>query len=265
MSNKIPETTSNFIFPNNAFGGKFDPFMIKGKVRYATTDLSHVKVEERDDLEKFTVEVEISLEDFKALNTWRDEEGHKLSGVKKVMVKVKELDEETGEPKRDDKNKFTYVLDEEGNPVEEFSHYRLLLSQKAYKDGKLNPIKFKVKKGVEFEASDIIGTGSEVIIDAITWTWYNPKKGEGGVSHSIRSVSIIDLVPYQSAGKQGVDPLAAFGLDSSEYGELTADPFAEEATKVEAKVEANVTHTEPVQQVVPVEPAGDEWGEDIPF
>ncbi len=227
-----PNTSANIIFPNKSFTKKFDTIAIKGKLApYSLTHHSHIKDKDRQEAEDkgkilyLEVMVEIGLEDFKALNTWKEYDGLPIKGLKKVMKTVYETDE-NGETKKDSKGNWIAQTDDEGNPVKEFSHYQFKMKQKMLTpEGTIKPMKIKVKKGIEFDVTKQIPVGSEVIINGCIWD-YSRSDGKG-VSNSLYDLTILELAEEQERTQQ-VDALAGFGIDSSEFESVAnEDPFGD--------------------------------------
>lgn len=224
----IPTTSDAISFPKNDFTKKWDEVVVKGEVYRAYSHIDHL---DNPDKDKLNVSVKITKEDYAALNKHRAFDGRKVSGLKKVEVKVKKLDED-GEPIKEN-GKFVFEEDDEGEPLTEFSHYQITFSMNPFKkddEGDLVPrdLPIRVKKGIEFNLKDRIAEGSKVIVKGSLWDWTHKDQGDG-CSLNLSSIAITELIKLET---NAYDPFAGMDLED-EFEDIEVPTF----TKPEAKAD----------------------------
>jgi hypothetical protein len=109
------------------------------------------------------------------------------------------------------------MLDDEDEPIKEFSHYQVTFSQNAVIKGEDVDLssKIKVKRGVNFDISNYIAEGSVVSIKGFIWDWKNPQTGELGCSVNLSAVAIHELKVLESNG--GGSAFGGMGIDDDEF------------------------------------------------
>lgn len=194
----VPNTATNVTFTKDTFEKAYDEVLIKGKVKFIpVTDASHAREQDK----KLTISLELTKEDFLALKKTELDGGRKLTGLKKVELSKKD---ENGE----------VVLDDEDEPVKEFSHYQVTFSRPIkYFDKKknetvYNTVPIKVKGHPEFKQNDKIGSDSEVVVKGSLWI--NDFEGKKQMGLNLVSIGVANLVEVTGGG---FDPFAGMGFD----------------------------------------------------
>lgn len=193
----VPNTSTNVTFPKDTFEKAYDEVLIKGKVKFIpVTDASHAREQDK----KLTISLELTKEDFLALKKAELDGGRKLTGLKKVELSKKD---ENGE----------VILDDEDEPVKEFSHYQITFSRPikyTNKQGEVvyNTVPIKVKGHPEFKQTDKIGSDSEVVVKGSLWI--NDFEGKKQMGLNLVSIGVTNLVEVTGGG---FDPFAGMGFD----------------------------------------------------
>lgn len=240
----VPNTSTNVTFPKDTFEKSYDEVIVKGKAKFIpVTDASHA----RENDKKLSISVELTKEDFLALKKAELDGGRKLTGLKKVELPKKDAD-------------GNVLLDDEDEPIKEFSHYQVTFSRPiSFFDKKkgetvYNTVPIKVKGHPDFKQSDKIGAESEVIVKGSLWV--NDFEGKKQMGLNLVSIGVAELVEVTGGN---FDPFAGMGFDD-----------VPEATKGESKSVSDFKQTPPPSDKVNMaeelpEPQEDDWDDEVPF
>jgi len=188
-----------------------DRLVIKGEIFRAKLFPKQLKPVDK----AFDLSIKLSKEDYLELKKFANAEGRRLTGLKRVELKVKDaqgkdvIDDETGEPKK------------------VFSHYQLTLRQnkeiRNKETGEVKPWKIRVldANNPDVEITDWLSEGSEVLVEAIAYnTTYQDKPH---LAFNLGQVRVLKVVKSEGSGSGGyVDPFAAFGVPAPTKKEAPA-------------------------------------------
>lgn len=226
---------------------KWDNFIIAGEVYRCNTDPNKLNEENK----KFSCSIKLNKEVFLALKK-HDTSNGKLTGLKNVSVRVKELDEE-GNPIKDTNDKFVFVMDEEtGEDKKEFSHYQISVyaNPKRKRDGQWYDFEVPVVDAATGKPiQGVLAEGSKVAVSVSAYETVfrnNPAMGL-----NLNEIKVFEHVELEGSG--GNDPWAKYGLSRTEVANMAPPPAPQQGSG---------------QQSVPdmhSEPSGGDLDDDVPF
>jgi len=191
---------------------KFGEMVLAGEVYRCNTDRSKLS----KDNNKYSLSLKIDKPTFVAFKKFVSENG-KLTGLKAVEVKVKELDEEGNPVKRDDK--FVFVEDDMGDVVKEFSHYQISVYQNPTIKGE--DVEVSVTDVLTGEpVTGVLAEGSRVAVNVSAYDTVfrdNPARGL-----NLGQIKVFEHVALSGGG--GSDPWAAFGLSKADIAASAPPP-----------------------------------------
>lgn len=232
---------------------KFGTMVLAGEVYRCNTDRSKLSAENN----KFSLSLKLDKPTFAALKKFNAEGGRKLTGLKDVHVKVKELDE-NGEPIKVN-DKFVFKEDDMGDPVKEFSHYQISVYQNPTVKGKEVDIQV-VDAATGTPVTGIIAEGSKVAVSVSAYdTTFRDKPARGLNLGEIKVFEHVEL-----GGGGSVDPWAAFGLSKTDVAAMAPPPPSAPSESAEQSFEEGENDDKgstPPSSDLP----DDEWDDDIPF
>lgn len=248
MSNfdNIPQV----IFPTNTFTKKWDQLILTGEVYRAKVHPKALKAEDK----AYSISVKLSKESYLQLKKLKmdstDKDGNiltsgnrPLTGLKKVELKVKD---DNGEE----------VLDDEGDPAKEFSHYQMSVYQNRKIKGQdvVLPV---VMSADNAPVDSFLNEGTKVSILCQTYeTIFRDKPAMG---MNLKEVKVHELVAYEGGSSGGVDPWASLGMTAADVPsfDTPAETPKEEAPQ-QSSLQAQPEPPQPAQGF-------DDFDDDVPF
>lgn len=251
------EDIQQIIFPKGQLQKKYDTVLLTGEVFRSKTNKKHLGATDKS----FDVSLKLSPESFKTLKGIKldsvDKNGNvitagnrKLTGLKKVDLKVKVLDDE-GNPTKDEQGNFVFELDEMDEPVKKFSHYQITLRQNAKIGDKEVILPVTMVDGTK--VTDILAEGSKVTI--LGQAYETIFRDQPAMGLNLKEVKIHELITLEGGGEPE-DPFAALGMSSS------AKDFEQEVQDEGEPEKVAVPQSSPVSQP---EPPIDFDDSEIPF
>lgn len=119
---------------------------------------------------------------------------------------------------------FAEQVDKDKNPTGKL-RFRFKRTETSARGNVMSPPVIVDSKKNVWPADCLIGNGSKVKVAFTAWGWTEKRSGAKGISLTLESVQVIDLVPYER-----VDAASAFGEEEGYVAETPAaqTPFASE-------------------------------------
>lgn len=226
---------------------KWDRWLIAGEVYRCNTDRKKLN----DENKKFSCSIKLDKDTFLALKKHETSNG-KLTGLKNVSVRVKELDEE-GNPVKDANDKFVFVLDEEtGEDKKEFSHYQISVyaNPQRKRDGVWYDFEVPVVDAATGKpVQGILAEGSKVAVQVSAYETIfrnNPAMGL-----NLEEIKVFKHVELEGSGGSN-DPWAKYGMARTEVANMAPPPAPQQGSGQDVPD-------------MPSEPAGGDLDDDVPF
>lgn len=230
---------------------KWDNLIIAGEVYRCNTDRSKLNEENK----KFSCSIKLDKDTFLALKKHETSNG-KLTGLKKVEVRVKQLDDEGNPVKVNDK--FVYVEDDEtGEDKKEFSHFQI--SVYANPQRPVNKVMSDWDVPVVDAATGepikgVLAEGSKVAVSVSAYE--TVFRGNPAMGLNLNEIKVFEHIPLEGGGISN-DPWAQFGMSRTDIASMAPPTPPAQASSQEPQQDT--------AQEGASEDSMSDFDEDIPF